>query len=316
MSFHSTIHALALASSLAPAWAASFSIDQPAIDRWMYPYAVNGGGQGAIQTFGAVRETDFDDRDGQMFLRFDTTSIMAAGLGAANYQLTALTLTLTLTLSSTGTIYDPTSDSLSTYLPSGVDADPGRPIEVFGVGYRNGASAETWQENSSFGPAGKGTRSAFALGYNATGEAIDVSNNVSEGFDATPWAVGSVAGATPGSALAADTMMTFAFNLGNADVLAYLQAGLDQGFLDLMVTSLYPAEQPGAGDQTAFPVFYAKESIYNLPASNDPFDHVAGRLSGSVEAVPEPSAVILLILAATGWGAVRAGRRIVGGCRA
>lgn len=220
MFHHSTIFALVLASSLASVRAASFSVDQPAIDRWMYPYAVNGGGQGAIQTFGAVGETDFDDRDGQMFLRFDTTSIVAAGQGAANYQLTALTLTLTL--SSTGTIYDPTSDSYTTYLPSSADTDAGRPIEVFGVGYRNGASAETWQENSSFGTAGKGTRSAFALGYNAAGEAIDVSNNVSEGFDATPWAVGAVAGAIPGAALDADILMTFTFNLSNADVLAYL----------------------------------------------------------------------------------------------
>ncbi len=288
---------LGLAMAAFHAKAATFQINAPSADRWMYPFASNGGGQAAIQVFGAVGEPDFDDRDGQMYVRFDTTGVIAAGLGASNYQVSALTLTLTL--SSVGTIYDPTYDPYASYLDGGTDSDAGRPVEVYGVGFRNDATAATWQEDSSFGGAGMGKsqRSAYAAGFDSAGNLIDVSNNVSQGFDAAPWAVGQVAGVAPGSALSADMDMTFTFNLSDPSILAYLQAGFNLGYLDLMVTSLYGAEQPGTGPQTNFPVFYSKESPFEDASSGNPEDLVAGRLGGSVTAVPEPEIYALLGLA-------------------
>jgi hypothetical protein len=272
---------IGLALVLPAARAASFTILQPSADRWMYPFATSGGTQAQIQVFGATGNADFDDRDGQMFLRFDTTGIVSAGLGAANYQLS--TLTLTLTLATAGTIYDPASET--------------HRIELFGVGYRNGVTAATWGENSVFGNGatmGKGVRSAYAAGFNAGGNFIDVSNSVTDGFTATPWAVGMVAGAAAGVTLSADVEMSFTLNLSDAAILAYAQAALNRGYIDLMVTSLYPASQPGTGAQSNFPVFYSKESPYQDITSGNPADLVAGRLSGSLVVVPEPGTCALL----------------------
>lgn len=286
---------LGLAVASSSIHAAGFAVQQPSMDKWMYPFSTTGGSNAAIQTFGVVGDPRFDNRDGQMFLRFNTTGIAAAGLGASSYQLS--TITLTLTLSSTDTLYDPTYDAYSTYLSGGTDLDAGRPVEVFGVGYRNGVTSQTWTENASFtnppnpAPLEKSLRSAYAAGFNGSGQLIDVSNNVDQGFDVSPWAIGNVAGATPGSALAIDTEMTFTFNLSDPNILAYFQAALNQGYLDLMVTSLYGATQPGEGEQTNFPVFYSKESEYQ-----DEF--VAGRLSGDLTVVPEPGTLGLFAVAA------------------
>jgi hypothetical protein len=266
-----------LALAIPAVHAASFTILEPAADRWMYPFATSGGTQAAIQVFGATGSADFDSRDGQMFLRFNTTGIAAAGLGTASYQLSSLVLTLTL--SSTGTIYNPASETFR--------------VELFGVGYRNGMTSATWGENSSFGNGammGKGMRSAYAAGFNASGGLVDVSNDLA----AIPWATGMVAGAVAGSTLAADTNMTFTLDLTDANVLAYVRAGFDRGWLDLMVTSLYPASQPGTGTQSNFPVFYSKESLYQDATSGNPENLVAGRLSGSLTVVPEPAACVLL----------------------
>jgi hypothetical protein len=277
-----------LAVSLPPARAASFTLVEPSADRWVYPHVsgATGANYASMPVFGAVGEAAADDRMAQVFLRFDTTSVVAAGLGAANYQATAFTLSLMLTRS--GAIYDPTTDAYASYLSGGTDLDAGRPVELFGVGYRNGYTAQTWQATSDFGGTGESQRNAYAAGFDGSGNLIDVSNNVSEAFEATPWAVGQVAGSTPGTALADGAVMTFTFDLSNPYTLAYLQESLDRGFVDLMVTSLHPASQPGTGGaQVSYPAFAAMENIEGYEAA---------RLSGTIAVVPEPQVAWLAAL--------------------
>ena len=58
-----------------------------------------------------------------------------------------------------GFVYDPTTDPWQcfvattdpNYIP---DVDLGQPVELFGVGYRNGWSVSTFLENSPYAPSG------------------------------------------------------------------------------------------------------------------------------------------------------------------
>ncbi len=221
----------ALAVTLASATAGSFQIDEPAGDRWMYPFNTSPGTRGGAPIFGAVGSPSFDDRDGQMWLRFDTTSVAAAGLGVANYDVS--TLRLTLTVNQAGFAYDPTADALATYDGTAMDADAGRPVELFGAGYRGGFGPTTFAEDATFSTgAPPGTfnevRNVFALGDDGTGTLIDVSNNVREAFAAVPFAIGQIAGLAAGSPVALESEMTFDLNVGDPLVLAYVREGLER----------------------------------------------------------------------------------------
>lgn len=138
-------------------------------DRWMYPFNGTPGTRTGASVFGAVGEADFDDRDAQFFVRFDTTGTAAAGLDAENYAVGALRLTLTTNQGETLT-YDPTEDALETYDGTVADGDAGRPLELFGVGSRNGQTAAGFDEGSAFtslpptmGPPGQGENRSFTM---------------------------------------------------------------------------------------------------------------------------------------------------------
>src|SRR4029450_13786737 len=83
----------------------------------------------------------------------------------------------------------------------------------------------------------------------------DVSNNVLDRFDPTPFAVGIAPGATPGSTLTGAGTVEMTISL-TPNVTAYLRNRLAQGSVDLMVTSLEPA---ALGGPSGYPVFLNKE---------------------------------------------------------
>ncbi len=276
------------------AWAAPFQIDEPAGDRWMYPFNQTPGTRSGASVFGAAGESGFDDRDAQYFLRFDTTGIAAAGLGASNYGVSSLRLAITVNVDNQF-VYDPTRDALGTYLDPMTDADSGRPIELFGTGYRNGTTAATFNESSPFttgsGTGAERTRDAFAAGFDGAGTLGDVSNNVRDGFEVSPWAIGQISMVTPGSLVPIDSVMTFDLELSDPFILAYVQDALNAGSLDLMVTGISATSQmAGSG----FPSFYTKDDFFH---QNDRSLGLAGRLSGDLTAVPEPSVIALVGLA-------------------
>jgi len=278
-------------AAAAPAGTTLLDIRTPTLDRWMYPFNGTPGTRSSASTFSVLGseefETVFDNRDAQFLVGFDTGALVEPGLGPARYQIHSARLIATI--SDGGSFpYDPTYDAFTTYLPAEdpdftSDDTPGRPIELYGVGFRNGFTAATFLENSPFGPSqfGQGVRNAFATDY-AGGSARDVSNNVRDRFDPTPFAIGQTLDAAPGQIVPTDAVFTFDLDLNNPDVVEYLRQALDGGRLRLAITSLHPAEGgPGGGEGGQFPIFYTKENKFA------PFEDVEPALEMLVEILPE-----------------------------
>lgn len=228
------------------------------LDRWMYPFAFTGGTRDLSPTFGAVGTPGFDNRDAQFLIGFDTSSVIPTGQGAQQYQINAVTVR-TMVGAPSGFEYDPTYDAFRTYLsdtdPEALDdADVGRPIELFGVGFRNGYTQFSFgandnqppgfEESSPFGAQHVGTRNAYPLSFVSAGSGIDVSNNIDDRIESHPWAIGSAALA-PGAPVTDNTSFAFAIDLANADVRSYLQRGLNDGTLGFAISSMHAASQAG-----------------------------------------------------------------------
>ena len=194
---------------------------------------------------------------------------------------------VTLTISADRAfVYDPTYDSFLTYTTnqpgSKLDHDPGRPVELYGVGFRGGYDAASFKEDSPYGPLGAinsgtisiGTRNAYAAMFDTNGTLIDIANNVGQTnsswtnapFEVTPWAVGVTTNAAPGELVPADSKFVFDVNLNDPLIAGYLRAALDAGRIRLMVSSLSPATQvtPGGtanGGSGAYPQWATKKNL-------------------------------------------------------
>ena len=247
---------------------ASFS--EPNLDRWMYPFNGTPGTRTTAPLFGSLDgDPSFDQRDAQLLLGFNTasggTTSIPTGQGSANYAISAATVTLTV--AGGDFKYDPTYDARDTYV-SVADGDLGRPIELYGAAFRNGYSTLSfgsnddvppgYEETSPFSPPGPpsaGARHVFAADIDSGGSLRDVSNNVLDGFDPLPFSVGQTS-LSAGSTVPLGTTYTFALNLANADVRAYLQEALDSGVLGLVATSLSAAS---FGGPPTYPIFYTRD---------------------------------------------------------
>lgn len=271
---------------------------EPSMDRWVYPFNMSEGSRSAASTYGYLEfdgEYNFDNRDGQFLVAYDTSSQIPTGLGNSSYLVHAVTLTVTINTSDAFR-YDPTYDSYASYLEGGVDNDPGRPIELYGVGYRGGYDTFTYLENSPYAPEDQEytegrIRNAYAMGFDENGIPRDVSNNVTDGFESNPWAIGQTNTVIPGDLVPAETVFTFSLNLGNPYILSYIQEALDLGKLDLIISSLHYAEQEIGG---TFPSFFTKENILHDP---DFGDYLAAQLSIEYDIIPEPKTGMMLLLA-------------------
>jgi hypothetical protein len=258
----------------------------PTGDKYMYPFiddspTSNEGKRDYGAVFGAYGSLDdpkfnFDDRDAQFFLDFSTSALAPSGKGAANYRVVSMTLTMVVE-NEGGFRYDPTFDALSTYLSPASPDDSGRPLELYGVGYRSGFTRSTFTADSPFqtspsssvlDPKGDWNRkrNAYAIDFNSTGLARDVSNNFEEQFEVNPWAVADSPGyidrdsnlyfpsvIQPGSLMPEGRVLRFQMNASNPFIAAYLQEALNAGRLHLMVSSLYDAQQ----QNSSVPRFYS-----------------------------------------------------------
>jgi hypothetical protein len=276
-------------------------ISQPAGDRWMYWMGDATGSRPSASVYGAYGDFDyisegydFDDRHAQMLVDFDTTAIAQPGRGAGNYTVQSLVLTIVVD-QGLQFAYDPSHDPLGTYRGTMVDADAGRPLELFGVGYRGGFSLANFRENSLYqsnnSTGYKNVRNAYAMDF-VGGQARDVSNNVELNFEVAPWAIGQITGAieldgtfTPGSLNAGasvpqDSVVQFTVNLSNPLVRDYVQQGLHAGRLQFMVSSLLGYSYTGdEGDSGGFPSFYTKENLFHEPSKGI---YLAAQLEGDV----------------------------------
>lgn len=294
----------AVLTSTALAQAATITINPPTVNRWMYPFGPANGTRTSASTFGAGGDPSFDERDAQYLLGFDTAAAgIPTGLGASSYQINSITLKLTVQDPSGGGgatfVYDPTYDSYTTY-DSAPDTDAGRPIEIYGIGFRNGytqlglsmtsSAPPTWTVGTAFSSPGApapGVRHAYALGSNGS-SLVDVSNNVgangfTSGFEVTPLGI-ALAGLAPGAGVVHGTQMTASLAVTNPLYLAYLQSALDTGILGLAVTSMHEA---GFGGPTTFPVFNTIHTP-SEPASAKPI------LEIDYTIVPEPATWTLM----------------------
>lgn len=267
-------------------------------DRWMYPFNASNGVRPNGSTFGAIANPQFDDHDAQVLVGFDTSGGgVASGAGAANYQINSAKVMLT-TATDGAFLLDPTYDSYTSYLDAATDTDAGRPIELYGVGFRNGylsasvsddvAGPPLFAENDAFGPPGppvpaNANRNAFPSDY-AGGTARDVSNNVREAYDPNPWAIANVPSISGGEAVPVDTALEFELDLQNPDTLAYLQAGLDSGELFFSVISLHDSVQ---GSSEGVPSFH-------LGSTDGVSLGQTAQLEIDYQMVPEPTAPWML----------------------
>lgn len=253
--------ALLLAAAVAHGQSVEVSYTGPTLDRWMYPFNGTPGIRPFVSVFGASGETDFDDRDGQMIIGFDTEADVTPGLGAGSYTISSATVTVMYD-GQVEYIYDPTSDPWQAFLPADdpewiADEDLGQPVELFGLGYRNDFDVFSFAENSPYGGLiGTDIRNAHALGYDEFGEPRDVSNHVRDRFDPKPWAVGQIEGATSGLPVEPLAEIVFEIDVADLEVQAYLGEALDAGRLRLALTSLHlVAQQAGS-----FPTIFTKEN--------------------------------------------------------
>jgi hypothetical protein len=235
------------------------SYGSPSLDRWVYPFNGTPGTRFFSSIFGAVGEDMFDNRDGQMLVGFDTADQVTTGLGVGAYTIVSATLTIQYD-GQTEFVFDASSDSYVTYLEPAEegyqpDADPGRPLELFGAGFRNGFDVLSFVEDAPHGPIfGVGVRNAHALGF-AGGAPIDVSNNVRFGFDPVVWSVGQI-DVPPGEVVPANAPIEFEIDVSDPSIQAYLAEALDTGLLRLFVTSMHSVVQQGG----SFPSIYNKEN--------------------------------------------------------
>lgn len=260
--------ALSLATA-ANAQPISATFDQPSRDRWNYPFNTSPGLRSVATVFGAANAgPGFDDRDAQFVVGFDTSGQIPSGQPESNYQVTSVRLTAYIAAGDQAT-YDMSYDDYRTHLLEGdadllVDSDPGRPVELFGTGYRNGWDLATWTEFTTFGgaaavPPAQGARNIFPAIFSSDGlVAEDLSNHVKERRDVVPASIGTVVGLTPGSLIPQDAAVVFDVELTDPGFVAFVRQSLAQGRLNLAVSGMAFAiggPDGGSGDPQ-FPAFY------------------------------------------------------------
>ncbi len=244
------------------------------LDRWMYPFNGSPGTRLSSSTFGAPRLEGFDDHDAQFIVGFRTDSLVPTSLAASAYRVVSATVYATVS-NDAQFRYDPTYDNQNTYdnqeeppYPGLVpDPDAGRPVSLWGIGYREGYTLQTWTETTPFGfnptvPPAQGARTAFGAVFDPAGTPIDISNHLKAEIDRTPLAIGRNPDLTPGDLVPFDSTFAFEVNLCDPGTRAYLRESLSAGELRFGITSLHPASggpDGGSGDPS-YPIWYTREN--------------------------------------------------------
>ena len=236
---------------------------EPSDDRWNYRFNVTPGSRAKASVFRSTEPEIGVTRHGNFILGFETVDYIPAGYLTERYEIVSAQLRL-LTSDNFETTYDPTLDSVFTYLPDDhqsyrIDGDAGRPVELFGAGFRGGFALDTWTEAAPYLDEETENPIAFPATFNFEGTREDVSLGVdyADPQELAPFAIGELDGVSAGDLIPSDHWMHFDVDLTNPTTQAYLQAGLSAGKLWFTVTSL------GGGGQGArvFPEFHTKDSL-------------------------------------------------------
>lgn len=264
-----------------------FEFARPSLDRWMYSFNATPGCRPSAPVFGSLNPAlAGDSRQGQLLLGFDFIAqtvtncgtitvqprLLPPGSGPERYLVRRARVTATVSRDRVF-VLDTSHDGYRTYLPREhpeflPDPDPGRPVELFGAGYRNGWDAGTFWETGPFGSSEPGGRNAFAAGFDTHGLVVDVGNNVGKTnpafapFEAVPFAVGTSPTIAPGTPVPAGIPLEFELDLANPLVLRYVQDGLHRGRLRFTLSSLHTSS---FGGQPVWPDFHTRDSDLGDP---------------------------------------------------
>ena len=258
----------------------------PTLDRWVYPFG-DFDGQRPVAPTWASFDLRFDTRDGQFLIGWDTADQLATHAPLTRYFIRRVRVTVehTPVPAQASFVYDPTYDSYRTYLTNALalpDTDPGRPVELYGVGFRGGFTTATFMEASPFGHINSslnptnvayGTRNAFAADFGPDGTLEDVSNNVGQAtdpFEVRPFAIGQTSAVNPGEEVPDGTRFNFDLDLTQPLVLGYVQRALQEGRLRVMLSALHRARAAVGGIGVGggvYPNWVSKENLLGNPAS-------------------------------------------------
>ncbi len=268
----------------------------PDIDSWVYvnggspgsrPWGPSFTGGLSLDSTGQhfePRTASDPARLGSALLAFETSSLIPTGLLPELYQVHSVTVTARVDNGTNGSLayeVDPATPAeyLADFRGPGLDAQ--QTMELFGVGFREDFEGfalgedQTGLRFSEADPPYSAVDGTYVV-YPTVGDAdgsgtyADVSNNITGGFSATesdqftepflatPWAVGSTDLAV-GSAIPEETTFTFDLDMSLPGVEHYLQQGLSEGALGFMLSSLHSTTQQGGAG--AYPQWFLRESV-------------------------------------------------------
>ena len=256
-----------------------YRFEVPSDDRWHYPFNFNAGARPTASCFGSTGDpnfTTFNDRDGIFLIAWRTETSVPSGLPPKSYDVQAVRVTLThmgATPASTPSWpIDLTPDEWFTMDYPIMDADPGQPLELFGVGFGPGYTSTSWKEDSPYTGADDQTatpRDPFPFVYQGTTSTkVHVEDNVKDAFTPQPWAIGVPVGYTPGHQ-ATPFPVNFDVNLSlsGGRTREYFQEQLAAGRVFAAVTSLQVTSMFA---ETGYPTFFTKEGAPLSPGGKAP----------------------------------------------
>jgi prepilin-type N-terminal cleavage/methylation domain-containing protein len=291
---------LLLAATATPA--AITTWDWPSIDTWFHQSG-NDNDKADPSSFTNYEPGApfFQSRSGTVLLGFNTTACDPAmtsctpitTVEASRYQINSIRVTATLVQDGRQVIYDPSEDQLGSIL--GGSDDPGKPMELFGVGFANGyerlgygphdGAGPEFEEPTallSSGPTLEQSFNIFPLGDDGTGQLGNVFNSpggegtftineddelelvevTKQPWHASPWAVGTVNGVAPGTVIPGRPVVTFDVDLSDPAVMEYFQQSLADGSVGVFLTSLHDVTGfHGGGSGDNFPGYYAQHHL-------------------------------------------------------
>jgi len=303
----------------------SFVFTPPSADRWHYGFNSSPGTRQIGSCFMAPGwagiNGEFNDRDGYVILVFDTSNVLLPGGDPASYNVTSIGLVVT-NAPGAEWLADDTPDEWYTYdlngdgtinadgFPRGHasdtdgesdDPDPGRTIEIYGVGFGPTFTYESWTELSFYvgalysGPPYFGdpvaARDPFPFTYQeGTLEKLHIEDHVRGlhndelaipvfEFMPQPWSIGVPQNYTPGSQAAAfDIHFSVDLALSNGAVKQYFQEQLAGGKVYVIVSSAQESSQ--LAGQEGYPSLYMREAVGVVPGAK------AAALSIEISSLP------------------------------